>query len=144
MRRHGVSNRKALLPDNPAEPRKAFKACAPGFLHVDVKYLPQMADETARCYLFAAIDRATRWVFAAVLPARTAANARRFLRDLHRACPIRIARILTDRAIGTPLVRVSGRGFCCGLPGSMECQAMRARPAAKATLRRILGMFTPF
>ncbi len=26
----------------------------------------------------------------------TAANARRFLRDLHRACPIRIARILTD------------------------------------------------
>ena len=92
LRRHGVSNRKALLPDNPAEPRKAFKACAPGFLHVDVKYLPQMADETARRYLFVAIDRATRWVFAAVLPARTAANARRFLRDLHRACPIRIAK----------------------------------------------------
>ena len=55
--------------------------------HVDVKYLPQMADETNRRYLFVAIDRATRWVFVRILPARTAANARRFLRDLHRACP---------------------------------------------------------
>ena len=39
---------------------------------------------------------ATRWVFVRIMPAKTAANARRFLRDLHRACPIRIARILTD------------------------------------------------
>jgi len=31
-----------------------------------------------------------------IMPARTAAKVRRFLRDLHRACPIRIARILTD------------------------------------------------
>ena len=52
----------------------------------------------ARRYLFVAIDRATRWVFVRIMPAKTAANARRFLRDLHRACPIRIARILTDRA----------------------------------------------
>jgi transposase InsO family protein len=93
---HGVSNLKALLPKTPAEPHKAFKAYEPGFLHVDVKYLPQMADETTRRYLFVAIDRATRWVFVHILPAKTAANARRFLRDLHRCCPIRITRILTD------------------------------------------------
>ncbi len=55
-----------------------------------------MADETTRRYLFAAIDRATRRVFVRILPAKTAANARRFLRNLHRACPIRIAKILTD------------------------------------------------
>ena len=48
---------------------------------------------------------ATRWVFVRILPAKTAATARRFLRDLHRACPIRIARILTDQALGRPLVR---------------------------------------
>ena len=30
---------------------------------------------------------ATRWVFVRIMPAKTA--ARRFLRDLHRACPIR-------------------------------------------------------
>ena len=105
LRRHGVSNLKALLPKTPAEPRKTFKTYEPGFLHVDVKYLPQMADETTRRYLFVAIDRATRWVFVRIMPAKTAANARRFLRDLHRTCPIRITKILTDRAIGTPLVR---------------------------------------
>ena len=96
LRRHGVSNLNALRPKAPAEPHKTFKAYEPGFLHVDVKYLPQMADETTRRYLFVAIDRATRWVFVRILPAKTAANARRFLRDLHRSCPIRITKILTD------------------------------------------------
>jgi hypothetical protein len=37
-----------------------FKAYEPGYLHVDVKYLPQLADESSRRYLFVAIDRATR------------------------------------------------------------------------------------
>jgi len=87
LRRHGVSNLNALRPKTPAEPHKAFKSYEPGFLHVDVKYLPQMPDETTRRYLFVAIDRATRWVFVRIMPAKTAANARRFLRDLHRACP---------------------------------------------------------
>ena len=65
-------------------------------MHVDVKYLPQMADEDRRRYLFVAIDRATRWVFVRIYPAKTAANARRFLRDLERAAPMRITRVLTD------------------------------------------------
>ena len=65
-------------------------------MHIDVKYLPQMADESRRRYLFVAIDRATRWVFIRIFNAKTAANARRFLRDLQRACPMRIRTILTD------------------------------------------------
>jgi len=63
---------------------------------VDVKYLPQTADETSRRYLFIAIDRATRWVFIRIYNSKTAANARRFLRDLEWACPRRIRTILTD------------------------------------------------
>jgi transposase InsO family protein len=55
-----------------------------------------MANETSRGYLFVAIDRASRWVFIAVYRNKTAANARRFLRDLERACPIHIRTILTD------------------------------------------------
>ncbi|WP_238394081.1 DDE-type integrase/transposase/recombinase, partial [Rhodovulum sulfidophilum] len=43
-----------------------------------------------------AIDRATRWVFVRIYPAQTAANARRFLRDLQRAAPMKITRVLTD------------------------------------------------
>lgn len=53
-----------------------------------MKYLPQMAGETSRRYLFEVIDRATRWVFIRVFRAKTAANARRFLRDLEGACPL--------------------------------------------------------
>ena len=61
-----------------------------------MKYLPQMEDQTSRRYLFIAIDRATRWVFIRIYNNKTAANARRFLRDLERAGPIRIRTILTD------------------------------------------------
>ena len=55
-----------------------------------------MADEDRRRYLFVAIYRATRWVFVRIYPAKTAANARRFLRGLERAAPIKITRVLTD------------------------------------------------
>ena len=57
---------------------------------MDVKYLPQMQDETKRRYLFVTIDRAKRWVFIAIKPNKTAASARAFLNALHKACPIRI------------------------------------------------------
>jgi transposase-like protein len=70
LRRHGVSNLNTLRPKTPAEPHKAFKTYEPGFLHVDVKYLPQMADETTRRYLFVAIDRATRRSLCASCPPR--------------------------------------------------------------------------
>jgi transposase InsO family protein len=55
-----------------------------------------MAEQTSRRYLFVAIDRATRWVFIRVFKSKTAAKARRILRDLERACPIRIRTVLTD------------------------------------------------
>jgi hypothetical protein len=64
LRRHGVSSLKALVAqtsDAPTE-KKSFKDYEPGFLRIDIKYLPQMPDETQRRYLFVAIDRATRWV----------------------------------------------------------------------------------
>jgi len=96
LRRHGVSNFRSLKTTAPKPKHKPFKAYEPGYLHIDVKYLPQMGDESRRRYLFVAIDRATRWVFIRVFDAKTAANARRFLRDLERACPIRIRTILTD------------------------------------------------
>ena len=100
LRRHGVGNLRDLKAKAPKPKHSAFKAYEPGYIHIDVKYLPQMAnDDSARRYLFVAIDRATRWVFIRVFKAKTAANARRFLRDLERACPMRIRTILTERAI---------------------------------------------
>ena len=96
LRRHGVGNLRDLKPTVPRPAHKPFKAYGPGSLHIDVKYLPQMVDEGRRRYLFVAIDRATRWVFVRIYPAQTAANARRFLRDLEYAAPMKITRVLTD------------------------------------------------
>jgi transposase InsO family protein len=96
LRRHGVGNLNALKPKEPEQPHKTFKSYEPGFIHIDVKYLPQMPDETSRRYLFVAIDRATRWVFVQIKSHKTAAAARSFLNALHKACPIKMQKILTD------------------------------------------------
>ncbi len=96
LRRHGVGSLDALKPAEPKVPHKAFKAYEPGSLHMDIKYLPQMQDETKQRYLFVAIDRATRWVHVAIKGNKTAASAKSFLQALHKACPIRITRLLTD------------------------------------------------
>jgi len=60
QRRHGVGNLRDLKARAPQLKRSAFKAYEPGYINIDVKYLPQMANETSRRYLFVAIDRATR------------------------------------------------------------------------------------
>ncbi|MAT38054.1 MAG: hypothetical protein CL946_00450 [Ectothiorhodospiraceae bacterium] len=69
---------------------------APGFVHIDLKFLPQLPGQKKRRYLYVAIDRASRWVFHQTRPDKTAASARRFLRDLAKAAPFRITKILTD------------------------------------------------
>lgn len=96
LRRHAVGNPNALKPSFPQPAHQAFKSYEPGYVHVDVKYLPQMQDESSRRYLFVAIDRATRWVFVQLKTHKTAASAQAFLRALNKACPIRITKVLTD------------------------------------------------
>jgi hypothetical protein len=61
LRRHGVGNLRDLQAREARPKHSGFKAYEPGYIHIDVKYLPQMADESSRRYLFVAIDRATRW-----------------------------------------------------------------------------------
>lgn len=111
LKRHGVS--RMPRETKPETTHKPFKAYQPGYLHVDVKYLPQMADETTRRYLFVAIDRATRWVFIQIKANKTAAAAKNFLAALNKACPLRITRLLTD----------NGKEFTDRLFGSKDRQA---------------------
>lgn len=96
LTRHGVGKLQALKPAPQRPTHRPFKTYEPGYMHVDVKYLPQMADQTRRSYLFVAIDRATRWVHVAIKTRKSARNAAAFLREVHRACPLRIRRLLTD------------------------------------------------
>ena len=99
--RYGVSNlnkmMKALEEETSESPKKkSFKDYEPGFIHIDIKYLPQMADETSRSYLFVAIDRATRWVHMEIFPDKSAASAQRFLEHVIDKAPFTITKLLTD------------------------------------------------
>ncbi len=98
LRRHGVSNLKELIPaeENENNHLKTFKDYKPGFVHIDIKYLPRMPDETERKYLFVGIDRATRWVYMEIRASKTAESARSFLKNLIKKAPFMISKILTD------------------------------------------------
>ena len=103
LTRHGVNNLHAMIRDQKQhegipdkQPYKTFKDYEPGYLHVDVKYLPQMPDEESRSYLFVARDRATRWVHIAIKHDKSAASAQEFLQELTEAFPGTIHTILTD------------------------------------------------
>jgi transposase InsO family protein len=102
LRRQGVGSLRELQAQareaagEAAPPAKGFKDYAPGFVHIDIKYLPQMPDETERRYLFVAIDRATRWVFLHVYAQQSEANSVDFLQRVAAAAPMKIEKVLTD------------------------------------------------
>lgn len=99
LKRHNVNDLNALLPvedngDN--KKKKTFKDYEPGYIHVDVKYLPKMPDEENRKYLFVAIDRASRWVYLDIFPDKSAKSAETFLMDVVEDFPGKITKLLTD------------------------------------------------
>ena len=98
LRRHGVSDLRDLIPELPAgaASKKSFKDYEPGYVHVDIKYLPQMPDEQQRRYLFVAIDRATRWVYLEIYADQSDSSSTDFLLKVTKACPIKIVKLLTD------------------------------------------------
>jgi transposase-like protein len=98
LRRHGVSDLRDLVEQESGTPatKNSFKDYEPGFVHIDIKYLPQMPDETARRYLFVAIDRATRWVFIELYADQTESSSVDFLAKVRDACPVKITKLLTD------------------------------------------------
>ncbi|OQS32029.1 DDE-type integrase/transposase/recombinase [Chromobacterium haemolyticum] len=55
-----------------------------------------MPNETARRYLFVAIDRATRWVFVQIKSNKIAAAAKAFLNTLQKGAPCHIRILLSD------------------------------------------------
>ena len=98
LRRHAVSNLQALIPqpEDDEQSKKTFKDYEPGFIHADIKYLPQLPDETAHRDLFVAIDRASRWVYVEILGEKTAKNAAEFLQRLVDKAPFKVQKVLTD------------------------------------------------
>jgi transposase InsO family protein len=83
-----------LLKPQPGRPKGKFRACPPGFLHLDIFYLPRL--DKKRRYLSIAIDRATRLLTPQVAERKDAQSAVRFLAHCKAFYPFRIYRILTD------------------------------------------------
>ncbi|BCU05875.1 hypothetical protein Atep_05520 [Allochromatium tepidum] len=63
---------------------------------VDVKHLPRMPGDARGRFLFAAIDRATRWVYLEVHAGKAARVAAGFLKHLIDKAPFAIKKVLTD------------------------------------------------
>lgn len=61
------------------EKAKKFKEYDPGYIHLDVTYLPKIDD--VKYYLFVAIDRATRTLYYKVYNAKTSANIEKFMKE---------------------------------------------------------------
>ena len=81
--------------DNKQAP-KAFQDYEPGYLHIAIKYLPQMPDETQRRYLFVANDRATGWVYLEVRSSQSAKDADTFFHRVIDKASIKVQKLLTD------------------------------------------------
>ncbi len=96
LRRYGVSRLSDLKPQPEKAKYKTFKDYEPGYVHVDIKYLPQMPDQAHRTYLFVAIDRATRWVYVEIKQSKSAASAKAFLNQVIKQAPFTIKTLLTD------------------------------------------------
>jgi len=85
------------VPQEQKEQAKKFKEYKPGFLHIDVTYLPKLDGQ--KYYLFVAIDRATRLLYYKVYENKTAINAEQFLKECKEYFPFYITHILTDNGL---------------------------------------------
>jgi transposase-like protein len=74
-----------------------FKEYQPGFLHIDVTYLPKL--DGKKYYLFVAIDRATRLLYYQIYDNKTADNAVSFLKKCKEFYPFYISHILSDNGL---------------------------------------------
>lgn len=85
------------VPEEKKREAKKFKEYEPGYLHIDVTYLPKL--QSVKYYLFVAIDRATRLLHYKVYENKTAVNAVNFLEEVKDIFPFYITHILTDNGL---------------------------------------------
>ena len=112
------------VPAEKKEKAKLFKEYAPGYLHIDVTYLPKFWGRSY--YLFVAIDRATRLMYYAVYENKTAENAHDFMDKCIAFFPFIITHVLTDNGLEfTNRLLVSKKGEACTKPSKLDeiCQA---------------------
>ena len=88
---------KPKVPIIEKEKASKFKEYDPGFIHIDVTYLPKI--NGVKYYLFVAIDRATRILYYKVYDAKTSANTEDFMLECLAYFPFGISHVLTDNGL---------------------------------------------
>ena len=107
------------VPQKEKEKAKKFKEYAPGFIHIDVTYLPKI--DGTKYYLFVAIDRATRTLFYKVYDAKTSANAESFMQECLDFFPFKITHVLTDNGLEfTNRLLKDKKGKYCAKPSKLD------------------------
>ncbi len=107
------------VPQEKKDIAKKFKAYNPGFLHMDVTYLPKLNGQSY--YLFVAIDRATRLLFYHIYENKTAENTEGFIDRCIEFFPMKIPHILTDNGLEfTNRLIKSKTGNLCQKPSKMD------------------------
>ena len=92
MKRCGVAHRSKTT--SVAVSQKFEEAQECGHIHMDVKYLTKL--EGKRSYLYVAIDRLTRYVYAEVLYNREPSTAAAFVERFIKHFPHKVIKIVTD------------------------------------------------
>jgi transposase-like protein len=119
-----VKNDINKVPTVEKEKAKKFKAYEPGYLHMDVTYMPQFNKEAS--YLFVAIDRATRTMFYKIYDHKTAASTDTFFDECMNFFPFEITHILTDNGFEfTNRLIKSKKGNLCQKPSLLDIKCTK-------------------
>lgn len=107
------------VPKEVKQKAKKFKEYDPGFLHIDVTYLPKL--EGKKTYLFVAIDRATRLMYFKVYDNKSADSAECFMDECLEFFPFEITHVLTDNGLEfTNKGHKSRKGNSCSKESLMD------------------------
>jgi transposase InsO family protein len=83
-----------IVPKEKREETKQFKSYKPGYIHIDMTYIPKL--EGTKKYVFVAIDRATRLVLIRMSDGKSQNHSEAFLKECIDFFPFTIKKILTD------------------------------------------------
>jgi transposase InsO family protein len=114
-----VAEKINTTPQEKKEKAKTFKQYKPGYLHIDVTYLPKFNGESS--YLFVAIDRATRVLYFDVYSHKTAENSVLFMNQCIAFFPATITHVLTDNGLEfTNSIIRSKKGNLCKTDSKLD------------------------
>ena len=129
LKRHAISRLPESAGDKAA--KKPFKRYPIGYFHLDIA---EVRTEEGKLYLFVAIDRTSKFVFAQLHEAANVKSAVGFLQALIEAVPYTIHIVLTDTAYSSAIcphgvpARRPATGCTCSTASAASMVSSTASP----------------